>query len=117
MLLKRPDTCEEAQAHVGTTLKKWWEATAVSEEGWYSCSVQSISDDTIQLDDGREQEGLWLLLRCVLHCSRLITSRDLQTHGTSWVLGTQNSRPCCARCAQALCAWPAFDLSCSPSEC
>lgn len=42
MLLRRPDTCEEAQAYVGTTLKKWWEATAVSDEGWYSCSVQNI---------------------------------------------------------------------------
>ena len=72
MHLKRPDTCEAAQAYVGTTLKKWWAATALSEEGWYSCSVQGISDDVIQLDDGTEQKGLWLLLRFVQHCPRPI---------------------------------------------
>ena len=104
MLLRRPDTCEEAQAYVGTTLKKWWEATAVSDEGWYSCSVQNISDDVIQLDDGTEQEGLWLLLRCAQHCSSQPRTglSGLTAHTGCWV--TQKSRPCCARCAQAVCA-------------
>jgi hypothetical protein len=77
MALKKPETLEAAQAYVGTTLEKWWPATSSSAEGWYRCTVESVSDDVVEDQEGTQYSGLWLAVRQVeshiahYHCTML----------------------------------------------
>ena len=62
MALRKPRTLETAQAYIGTTFQKWWEATD-SPEGWYPATVASVSNDIVEDDSGSQYKGLWLLVR------------------------------------------------------
>lgn len=72
--LLKPGTVEAAKVYIGTTLKKWWEATETSEAGWYKARILAAYDDIVNEVTGELEEGLQLTLRWVsrsiLQCHR-----------------------------------------------
>ena len=60
--MKKPRTLESARAYIGTTFKKWWDATS-SPEGWYPATVTSVSKEVVEDPSGTQHKGLWLLVR------------------------------------------------------
>jgi hypothetical protein len=63
--LLKPGTVEAAKVYIGTTLKKWWEATETSEAGWYKARILAAYDDIVNEVTGELEEGLQLTLRWV----------------------------------------------------
>lgn len=62
----KPGSLEVAQLYVGTTLKKWWPATATSPAGWYKGTVNAVYDNVVNTTSGEVEEGLQCTLRWVL---------------------------------------------------
>ncbi|CAL8470455.1 g9997 [Coccomyxa elongata] len=54
----KPGSLEAAQLYVGTTLKKWWPATATSPAGWYKGRVNAVYDNVVNNISGEVEEGL-----------------------------------------------------------
>ncbi len=70
----KPETVESAELYVGTTLKKWWDATATSREGWYKCRVKAAHDHVVNGLSGEVEEGLQLTLRWAPHAIAKVLS-------------------------------------------
>lgn len=62
MLLK-PETLKEAKLYVGTSFKRWWEATPVSDAGWYAGVIDSVTDETLITTNGKREAGLFVHLK------------------------------------------------------
>jgi hypothetical protein len=62
-MLLQPESLEEAQLYIGTTLEKWWGRTPVSEPGWFKCTVTAVTDETLITKAGKREDGLFLHLR------------------------------------------------------